>query len=81
MQGTNTGAYNGTYSPIGPMDYGSNYGGRYWDIGFGLSAVMPTGTLKGNRLSFEWLQPVRDDVNGYQLPREGALSATWSLGF
>jgi hypothetical protein len=29
----------------------------------------------------EWLQPVEDDVNGYQLERDGALSATWSVAF
>jgi hypothetical protein len=42
---------------------------------------MPSGKLQGNSLSVEWLQPVLDDVNGYQLPREGALSATWSYMF
>ncbi|NOT83266.1 MAG: DUF3570 domain-containing protein [Methylococcaceae bacterium] len=81
LQGQNTGAYNGKYAPIGPMDYASSYGGRYWDVGFGLSAAVPSGDLQGNRLSFEWLQPVHDEVNGYQLPREGALSATWNYGF
>jgi hypothetical protein len=81
LQGTNTGAYNGAYTPIGPMDYAGSYGGRYWDVGFGLSAIVPSGDLQGNRLSFEWLQPVHDDVNGYQLPREGALSATWGYAF
>lgn len=73
-----------THSSIlkfGPQDYPQNYGGRYWDIGFGLSAVVPTGDLAGNRVSVEWLQPVEDDVNGYQLKRDGALSATWSVAF
>ncbi len=72
------------YSSIlkfGPMDYPQNYGGRYWDIGFGLSAMVPSGDLAGNRVSVEWLQPVEDDVNGYQLERDGALSATWSVAF
>jgi hypothetical protein len=64
-----------------PMDAPSNYGGHYVDIGFGLSATVPTGALAGNRLSFEWLQPVYTDVNGYQLDRDGALSFTWSVGF
>lgn len=79
LQGELKGAYNGAYTKIGPMDYSSNYGGRFWDVGFGLSAFVPSGDLQGNRLSFEWIQPVSDDVNGYQLEREGALSATWSL--
>lgn len=81
LQGSLQGAYRGTYHQIGAMDYGRNYGGRFVDVGFGINASMPNGSLQGNRLSFEWLQPVSDDVNGYQLPREGALSATWSYAF
>ena len=64
-----------------PMDNPSNYGGHYVDVGFGLSATVPSGSLAGNRLAFEWLQPVYTDVNGYQLDRDGALSFTWSYGF
>jgi hypothetical protein len=66
---------------FGPQDYPGNYGGRFWDVGFGLSAVVPSGDLAGNRFSVEWLQPVEDDFNGYQLKRDGALSATWSVAF
>ncbi|MEQ1848910.1 MAG: hypothetical protein ABL983_25440, partial [Nitrospira sp.] len=64
-----------------PMDFPANYGGHYVDIGFGLSATVPSGSLAGNKLSFEWLQPVYTNVNGYQLDRDGALSFTWSVGF
>jgi hypothetical protein len=81
IQGSIRGGYNGVFNPLGPMDYASSYGGRYWDVGFGLNAVVPSGSLAGNRLGVEWLQPVHDDVNGYQLPRDGALSATWSYAF
>lgn len=81
LQGSLRGEYNDIHAPIGPMDYAGSYGGRYWDVGFGLSATVPSGDWQGNRLSFEWLQPVQDDVNGYQLPREGALSATWAIAF
>ncbi len=81
VHGTIQGAFNGTYNPLGPIDYTSNYGGRYWDVGFGVNAFVPSGTLQGNNLSFEWLQPAHNDVNGYQLPRTGALSVTWSYGF
>ncbi|MBK8814211.1 MAG: DUF3570 domain-containing protein [Methylococcaceae bacterium] len=63
------------------MDAPSNYGGQYVDVGFGLSATVPTGAFAGNRLAFEWLQPVYTNVNGYQLDRDGALSFTWSYGF
>jgi Protein of unknown function (DUF3570) len=64
-----------------PADATANYGGHYVDVGFGLSATVPTGSLAGNRLAFEWLQPVYTNVNGYQLDRDGALSFTWSYGF
>ncbi len=64
-----------------PADVPGNYGGHYVDVGFGLSATVPTGAFAGNRLAFEWLQPVYTNVNGYQLDRDGALSATWSYGF
>ena len=63
------------------MDYPGSYGGRYWDIGFGLNAVVPSGEWAGNSIGVEWLQPIDTDVNGYQLDREGALSATWSVAF
>ncbi|ESS71746.1 hypothetical protein MGMO_92c00480 [Methyloglobulus morosus KoM1] len=81
LQDSIQGQFNGRINQFGPMDYPSNYGGQYWDVGFGLSAVVPSGDLAGNRLSVEWLQPVEDKVNGYQLERDGALSATWSVMF
>ena len=63
----------------GPMDLPGSLGGRYWDLGVGLSAVVPRGPLAGNRVGIEWLQPLHDDVRGYQLKRTGTLSASWSL--
>jgi hypothetical protein len=81
LQGGLNGKFNGLINQFGPMDYPENHGGKYWDVGFGLSAVVPSGDLAGNRISVEWLQPVEDNVNGYQLERDGALSATWSVAF
>jgi hypothetical protein len=83
-QGAITGEFKGQVGHLnrqGPMDFPANYGGRYWDVGFGLSAEVPIGDFKGNHLSVEWLQPIMDDVNGFQLEREGTLIATWSLRF
>ncbi|GKS69068.1 protein of unknown function [Nitrosomonas sp. PY1] len=68
-------------SHIGPMDYPQNYGGQFWDIGFGLNATIPQGRFAGNRFGFEWIQPVRNDFNGFQLDRKGSLAATWSYHF
>jgi hypothetical protein len=81
VQGAIKGEFNNSHPTDGPQDHPANYGGRYWDVGFGLSAAVPSGDLQGNRLSFEWLQPVYTDFNGYQVERNGALSATWSYMF
>jgi hypothetical protein len=64
-----------------PMDWPNNYGGRFWDVGFGLNAFVPSGKLKGNLLSIEWVQPVQEDVNGFQLERKGSLFVTWGFAF
>jgi Protein of unknown function (DUF3570) len=81
VQGSISGEFNNAHPTDGPQDHPGNYGGRFWDVGFGLSTLIPSGDLQGNRLSFEWLQPVHDDVNGYQVERDAALSATWSYMF
>ncbi|HRB21749.1 MAG TPA: hypothetical protein PLB54_08645, partial [Nitrosomonas sp.] len=64
-----------------PMDFPQNYGGQFWDIGFGLNAAVPRGKFAGNRFGFEWMQPVSNDFNGFQLDRKGSLAATWSYHF
>ncbi|MEQ1559334.1 MAG: DUF3570 domain-containing protein [Methyloglobulus sp.] len=71
------------YAPthIGPFDQPGNYGGQYVDLGLGINVTIPDGAFAGNRLAFEWLQPIHTDVNGHQLDRDGALSFTWNYGF
>jgi hypothetical protein len=64
-----------------PEDSQVNYGGSFVDVGFGLTASVPSGKLAGHSLGFEWLQPVSTNVQGYQLERTGALSATWNFKF
>jgi len=64
-----------------PEDMPGNYGGSFADVGFGFSASVPYGSLAGHAFSFEWLQPVSTDFNGYQLDRTGALSASWGYKF
>jgi hypothetical protein len=81
-KGTIRGGYpEGSHVPVGSMDYTQNYGGRYWDLGVGINAVVPSGDFAGNTFSVEWQQPLLDDVNGYQREREGALAASWSYMF
>ena len=81
VQGSIKGDFNKFSSRAGPMDFPGNHGGRYWDLGIGIKATIPKGDLAGNSFAFEWLQPIQDDVNGYQIEREGALSASWSYAF
>ena len=63
----------------GPMDSTDSTGGQSWDVGFGVNAVVPSGLLRGNRVSVEWLEPVADHFNGYQLERQGSLQLRWDL--
>jgi Protein of unknown function (DUF3570) len=81
LQGSINGEFTAAHPTDGSYDHPSNYGGRFADVGFGVSAIVPDGDLKSNRLSFEWLQPVYTDFNDYQVDRKGALSATWSYMF
>ncbi len=81
VQGSIKGDFNKFSSRAGPMDFPANHGGRFWDVGLGLTASIPGGEFAGNTLSFEWLQPIQDDVNGYQIEREGALTASWNYAF
>ncbi len=80
-QGQIEGEFDGLHEEAIPLDLPRNYGGQYWDVGFGLNAEAVSGDLKGNRVGVEWLHPVEDNVNGYQVEREGTLFATWSLKF
>lgn len=65
----------------GPMDFPANNGGRFGNVGLGVNAVIPGRRFAGHHFSFEWLQPVHTDVNGFQLDRKGALAASWSYSF
>ena len=80
-QGEIEGEFNDVHSEVSPVDFPQNYGGRFWDVGFGLSAEIPIAGLKDNRLSVEWLEPVDDDFNGFQLERDGSLFASFKLKF
>lgn len=80
-QGRIHGDFNAFNNRIGPMDYPTNQGGQFWDAGFGISATVPKGRFAGNHFAFEWLQPLRDDFNGFQLKRKGMLNASWGYHF
>jgi hypothetical protein len=66
---------------FGPGDQPGSYGGQYWDLGLGVNLTIPEGDFAGNTLKFEWLQPLKDDVNGYQLERQGTFVFSWSTKY
>ncbi len=80
-QGKIRGAFNRPHSDSAPVDFPANYGGEFWDVGFGLNLSVPNGAFAGHNFSVEWLQPVAEKFNGYQLEREGSLFATWNYAF
>lgn len=75
------GRYNRASEASAPVDFPSNYGGRYVDIGIGANAHFGGQGGSAYSLGVEWLQPVHDDVNGFQLERRGNLAVTLSYGF
>lgn len=76
QQGAIDGAYSAFNAQSGPMDFPGNHGGRFWDLGLGLNY-----TIAGSDLALEWLAPLHDDVNGFQLQRQGMLSASWHYNY
>ncbi|MBY0402125.1 hypothetical protein K2X89_17660, partial [Myxococcota bacterium] len=82
---THQGRIRGRYDRPGvvrtPGDWPSNSGGELLDLGLGLSVEIPRGSFAGMQLSLEWLQPLAERWNGYQLERTGTLAATWGMHF
>jgi hypothetical protein len=75
------GDYNVFNARLGPMDYPRNTGGSFIDAGLGVRLTIPSGGYSGHSVSMEWLQPIHQSVNGYQLRREGALQTSWHYMF
>ena len=58
-----------------------NYGGRYSDVGLGLSAALGGGAYAGDRIGLEYLKPVRTNVNGIQNQPVGTVFLRASFMF
>jgi len=76
-----SGDFNDYNSRLGPMDYPANSGGRFVDAGLGARLTIPSGNYVGHSVSLEWLEPVRQHVYGFQLPRRGSVKAAWQYMF
>jgi hypothetical protein len=64
-----------------PTDHAANHGGRLDELGLGLVVDRLPGGHQGSTLGIEWLQPLRQDVRGYQLGRGRGLVLSWSHHF
>jgi hypothetical protein len=64
-----------------PPDHAANHGGRLDELGLGLVVDRLPGGHQGSTLGIEWLQPLRQDVRGYQLGRGRGLVLSWSHHF
>ncbi len=62
-------------------DIASNYGGCYTDVGLGVTFTLPGREMQGDSLSLEWQEPVKDNLDGYQLARQGSVSLSWKIHF
>jgi hypothetical protein len=79
-QGRVRGAYDRPHDDAGPMDFPDSTGGQQLGVGLGLDLHLP-GRFAGHQLGAEWLQPVAQDLSGYQLERLGALAVVWGVRF
>ena len=64
-----------------PPDLVANHGGRLDELGLGLVVDRLPGAAQGSTLGIEWLQPLRQEVRGYQLGRGRGLVLSWSHHF
>ena len=74
----------GTMGPNGKSvttAYQSNTGGERLDAIFGINLYVPTGSLKGQRIAIDLRLPLWQDLNGYQLETDYALTLGWQMAF
>jgi hypothetical protein len=74
----------GTMGPNGKSvatAYESNTGGERLDAIFGINLYVPTGLLKGQRIAIDLRLPLWQDLNGYQLETDYALTLGWQMAF
>jgi len=81
VDGPIRGERGGPHPAAAPPDHAANHGGRLDELGLGLVADRLPGAYQGATLSVEWLQPLRQELRGYQLGRRGALALSWSQHF
>ena len=80
-EGRIQGQYNGPAPTRSPADFQENYGGEFVDVGLGINTVIQSGGLSGFRAGIEWMIPVSEHYNGFQLGRDQALNVSLSRAY
>lgn len=63
------------------VDFTQNYGGQFVDVGIGTNINISNGLFAGHALALEWIEPVHNNYNGFQLDRRSMLTASWQFHF
>lgn len=71
-----SGHYNGAHNHASPTDFQENYGGEFVDIGLGLH-LNPG--VAGLQFGAEWVVPVAEHYNGFQIGRDQGVQFNVSL--
>ncbi len=80
-QSSVTGRFNQNEAATSSVDLPSNYGGRYFDIGFGARIQFSSGVYRGSSLAAEWTRPLFVHSNGVQLNRNGTFHLAGMMHF
>lgn len=80
-EGDIDGHFNGPHNHSSPADLQENYGGEWTELGLGVNTAIQSGTLGGLRIAMEYMLPVRENYNGYQLGRQEGLNLNISRAF
>lgn len=75
------GHFDGAHNHSSPYDRQGNYGGEWTELGLGVNTAIPSGVFGGLRVAAEYVFPVRDNYNGYQLRRQQGLNLNLSRAF
>lgn len=80
-EGDIDGHFDGPHNHASPPDLQGNYGGEWTELGLGLNIAMQSGPLAGVRLGAEYLLPLHENLNGFQLARQEGFNLSLSRAF
>ncbi len=80
-EGDVDGHFDGPHNHASPADRQPNYGGEWTELGLGVNTAVQSGIFGGIRIAAEYVLPVRDNYNGFQLARQESLYFNLSRAF